>query len=701
MVFTHRKELLKQAGSSFEKFGLTPEFINAGSKPDLTNPLHVAMVETFDRRKDDLGLFLLQKTLIIIDECFIKGTLIDGVKIENLKIGDYVYSFNHFKNKIESKKILAISKKEINKELIIIKYSNELIVCTHKHPIFVVNKGYINAKDLKNGDRIIMQTLSNKNDQGRYKKLELKSFQFQKAWIYFLFIKMQIITLCKNAFRKNERKQPNVKRRNKIQNVGNIKKNWTQTKNTGWKWKGLYCGSINVIRKTWRWMVSRTYIKNRKRIFTLSLQNRYWKSYRKNSNRNKRKFSLFFNITKKRFEKKNTFRIERIQSVSVLERRNYKQYGICDETNYVYNLEVEHNNNYFANGVLVHNCHINNFTKLFEYISKETIVIGVTATPHRKGANIPSLSDFYTDLVQNVDTQKLIELGFLAKAESFGVKIRMDKLKQKGDDYDTEKYYSEHKMYAGVVENWKRLTPNKKTLLFASNVKSSKEVCQEFILNGIEAKHIDAKTPANIRTETLSWFENTENAILCNCGILVAGYNCPDIETIILYRATTSLPLFLQMVGRGSRITPTKTKFTILDFGNNIHRLGFWEDKRTWSLQKVEQRTNEKEDAGFIKICKKCGAILPPSTKICPYCGSVIKKEEKEVVAELSLLTKREMWSQDLETKALMCKNKLMNGFAVLHSLESKSDAREFIRLMGYNAGFEKTQGYRFKVFRQ
>ena len=414
MVFTHRKELLKQAGSSFEKFGLTPEFINAGSKPDLTNPLHVAMVETFDRRKDDLGLFLLQKTLIIIDEC-----------------------------------------------------------------------------------------------------------------------------------------------------------------------------------------------------------------------------------------------------------------------------------------------HINNFTKLFEYISKETIVIGVTATPHRKGATIPSLSDFYTDLVQDVDTQKLIELGFLAKAESFGVKIRMDKLKQKGEDFDTEKYYSEHKMYAGVVENWKRLTPNKKTLLFASNVNSSIQVCQEFILNGIEAKHIDAKTPAHKRSEALNWFENTQGAVLCNCGILNAGYNCPDIETIILYRATTSLPLFLQMVGRGSRVTPTKTKFTILDFGNNIHRLGFWEDKRIWSLEKETQRINEKEDAGFIKICKKCGAILPPSAKICPYCGAEIKKEPEEIIAELSRLTKREMWSQDLETKALMCKNKLMNGFAVLHSLESKSDAREFIRLMGYNAGFEKTQGYRFKVFQK
>ena len=414
MVFTHRKELLKQAGSSFEKFGLTPEFINAGSKPDLTKHLHVAMIETFDRRKDDLGLFLLQKTLIIIDEC-----------------------------------------------------------------------------------------------------------------------------------------------------------------------------------------------------------------------------------------------------------------------------------------------HINNFTKLFEYISKETIVIGVTATPHRKGADVPSLSDFYTDLVQNVDTSKLIDLGFLAKAESFGVKIRMDKLKQKGDDYDTEKYYSEHKMYAGVVENWKRLTPNKKTLLFASNVNSSIQVCQEFILNGIEAKHIDAKTPAHKRSEALNWFENTQGAVLCNCGILTAGYDCPDIETIILYRATTSLPLFMQMVGRGSRITPTKNKFTILDFGNNIHRLGFWEDRRVWSLEKEKQRTNEKEDAGFIKICKKCGAILLPSIKKCPYCGAEIKKEEQEIIAELSLLTPSQKWNADLQTKALMCKNGLMNGFAVLHNLTDIEEARLFCKLMGYSPYFEKKQGYRFKVFRK
>jgi superfamily II DNA or RNA helicase len=351
--------------------------------------------------------------------------------------------------------------------------------------------------------------------------------------------------------------------------------------------------------------------------------------------------------------------------------------------------------------IIIDEAHISSFNKIFQYISTNTIVIGATATPYRKGTDAIGLDTFYTDIVQGVDTPDLIELGFLSSADSFGVKIDLSKAKKKGDDYDTSKLYSESRLYQGVVSNWQRLTPNKKTILFASNVKSSREVCKEFNDNGIEAMHIDGETPDNEREHALSWFENTDGAVLCNCGILTAGYNCPDIEVIILYRATTSLPLFLQMVGRGSRITPTKKKFTILDFGNNIHRLGFWQDPRTWTLKKVEQRKNDKQDASFIKMCHKCGAIVAPSTKICPHCGTELKKELKEELAELEKLSPREKYNQDLKTKAIMCKNGLMNGFAVLHSLTDIEQARDFIALMGYKPGFEQINRHRFKVFQQ
>jgi len=154
-------------------------------------------------------------------------------------------------------------------------------------------------------------------------------------------------------------------------------------------------------------------------------------------------------------------------------------------------------------------------------------------------------------------------------------------VKLRGNDYDLSGVYEENRTYEGVVKNWKRHTPGTKTLLFAANVDASKRVAREFCANGIEAKHIDGNTSAAEREAALEWFASTDDAVLCNCGILTAGFDQPDIKTIILYRATTSLPLFLQMCGRGSRTAPGKTHFTILDFGNNIRRLGHWERPRT------------------------------------------------------------------------------------------------------------------------
>ena len=58
LVFTHRKELLSQSSNTFKAFELTPELITAGSEPDLTKSLHVAMIETLSRRAEQYALFI-------------------------------------------------------------------------------------------------------------------------------------------------------------------------------------------------------------------------------------------------------------------------------------------------------------------------------------------------------------------------------------------------------------------------------------------------------------------------------------------------------------------------------------------------------------------------------------------------------------------------------------------------------------------
>ncbi|MBS3739501.1 MAG: DEAD/DEAH box helicase family protein [Psychroflexus sp.] len=357
--------------------------------------------------------------------------------------------------------------------------------------------------------------------------------------------------------------------------------------------------------------------------------------------------------------------------------------------------------------IVIDEAHLNSFTKVFEKINKNTVVIGATATPYRKGKTVPELAEFYTDLVQDVDVPELLDLGYLAQPKTYGVKINLKKAKKKGDDYDVSQIYEENKMWHGVVQNWERLTKNTKTILFSANVEQSIKVCREFVWNGYDAKHIDGKTPKKEREEILNWYKTPGSKIICNCGILNAGFDQPDIETVILYRATTSLPLFLQMIGRGSRITETKKEFNILDFGNNVSRLDFWESPRVWSLRNDKKKSSKEAEAP-IKECPECMALLPTSKKECDFCGHIFEKSEEEKeneeIARLELLPKKQRLQsakgKSNKELAKMAKAKIISPFWVLHNKTNIDDAREFCKLMGYKMpGFEYMNKNRFKVF--
>jgi len=353
--------------------------------------------------------------------------------------------------------------------------------------------------------------------------------------------------------------------------------------------------------------------------------------------------------------------------------------------------------------IIIDEAHLGNFTKIFKHINNNTIVIGATATPFRKNNQEP-LINFYSEIVQDVDTIDLIKLEYLASPQTYGVEINLKGIKKIGEDYDTSNYYENNKIFEGVVKNYEKLALDKKTILFASNVESSKRVCDEFISYGYNAKHIDALTKN--RTEIFEWYKETPNAILCNCGIATTGFDQPDIEVVILYFATTSIIKMLQCIGRGSRITENKKTFKILDFGNNIQRLGFWEDNRIWSLK---SKKKEKQGVAPVKYCPNCNAILPTKTKLCEYCNFefVETKEEiqEKIYAELQLLTKKQAINMaqksDIYKKAELCKAGVVNAFWVLHQMNPAdiNEARVFIKLMGWKSGFEFYNKNRFKVF--
>jgi type I site-specific restriction endonuclease len=86
---------------------------------------------------------------------------------------------------------------------------------------------------------------------------------------------------------------------------------------------------------------------------------------------------------------------------------------------------------------------------------------------------------------------------------------------------------------------------------------------------------------------------------------LTTGFDEPTVETIILNRATRSLTLYHQMIGRGSRKLPNKDQFKLIDLGNNVRRFGLWQDYLNWQDafrfpdRFLESRLSENEDLEF------------------------------------------------------------------------------------------------------
>lgn len=350
--------------------------------------------------------------------------------------------------------------------------------------------------------------------------------------------------------------------------------------------------------------------------------------------------------------------------------------------------------------------------KLFPFLSPACFVIGATATPYRSG-NQPALDEFYTDIIQDVDTPHLVEQGFLSNADTYGVDIDLKGIKKVAGEYDPAQLaqrYEERRVYDGVIQNYNRICPNTKALAFCSNIPSAVSLTTQLANAGLPARCLDSTMSDEDRRDKLAWLRSTPNAILVSVGILTTGFDEPTIETIILYRATTSLPLFLQMVGRGSRVTETKRRFTILDFGNNVKTHNYWEAERVWSLEK---KPNKKQDVAPVKTCPRCQALVPVGATVCKYCNHSFKRgsEEKYALefAHLVLLPKPKMLrtanGMTLAQKARLCKTKGIDGKPlikwawVLHNLTDIGEAREFIKLMGFKRGWEFHNKSRYKVF--
>lgn len=208
--------------------------------------------------------------------------------------------------------------------------------------------------------------------------------------------------------------------------------------------------------------------------------------------------------------------------------------------------------------------------------SKDLLLVGCTATPFRNDSN--GLGEVFEKVVYHKSIKDLIELGFLCKP--VGVKIKTDldlsKVVSQDGDFVTSSLASvmnNPEINEVVVNAFTEQAIERKTVCFATTISHAQNLSEAFKNRGVTSEAIHGGMTFEERYGLLESFRNGEIQVLTNCQILTEGWDCPEVDCVLIAKPTQSKGLFIQMAGRGLRLYPNKKDCLILDFGSKTHSL--------------------------------------------------------------------------------------------------------------------------------
>ena len=347
--------------------------------------------------------------------------------------------------------------------------------------------------------------------------------------------------------------------------------------------------------------------------------------------------------------------------------------------------------------IIIDEVHIGNFRKVLE--TYEGYVIGATATPVTTNKLYP-IHQLLNDIVIPVSIGKLIDLGRLSNPRTFArVPDKFKELKKVGGDYSEKsqnEVFNNRQVFNGLITDYKERLFNKKGIVFCCSISHAEAVYKSLIDEGVNAYLVHSKMKE--RDTPVSNFKASTNGVMVNCGILTTGFDEPTIEFVMINRATTSLALWLQMIGRASRtIDGIKDTFEIFDYGMNVHNLGFWQEERDWN--KIFFNVKKKKSEGFapIKICPKCNAVNVSRAIKCEVCDhefeEQIKKEIETKLIEMAYQKTNGKYLYDLSLPEFMLvaeKRKYKQQFVerVIYHVHGLPTLHEFWNAKNYKEGY-------------
>lgn len=269
----------------------------------------------------------------------------------------------------------------------------------------------------------------------------------------------------------------------------------------------------------------------------------------------------------------------------------------------------------------------------------DAFFLPVTATPHVK----EGLRHIAEEIVYPITINDLIDQGYLAAPKYFApnaVDLSSVKIDRTTGDYKVNELADammKNVIVGDIVKHYNKHVAGGAAVLFACSVPHSIMLRDQLRAAGIPAEHVEANTSADERERVLADLEAGICKVVCNVGILCTGVDMPYLRAVILVRPTKSYNLFIQQIGRGTRIFEDKKSFIVLDHANNIAEHGFIENEKLCDLDGVGKVRGEPKPIR----CERCFYVFearqPDGTRntVCPDCGfdNAPKSVERDIAA--------------------------------------------------------------------
>jgi DNA repair protein RadD len=568
---------------------------------------------------------------VVIDECFTAETLIattEGNKrIADIRVGDAVY------HAAGIGVVQAISEREVN-SICTVRLSNGTeIRTTDNHPFFT-NAGWKCAKDLARGDGLVrlqdMPALwrdfsSLEQDQGKRNRICASDTAVQQSQV-----------LLDLLFQ--ESGERHVGEWSQREDGSNAAGDWAQAVSKWWKRPWNDRPSSGCSFDAFNWLDSRVSNQDGRSKECANipnlLQGGHWESEQENCHRTGRELTQ--RETKTAGSEEGC-----VPAHTWVESVTHQELSGSEP---VFNLQVGGHPSYFADGVLVHNCHLVNpdgreagrYRKFLSDLGKycQFRVVGWTATPFRGNGIWLTEGDepLFHGVASRVTVQELLSEGHLAPlirpVDAINTRIDTAGIGTSSGDFNLDELSDRVENYLELAaeEACKLAADRKKWIAFTPTVLNANHLSDLLNARGIVSAVVCGDTPKADRERLIAEFRTGRIRCLVTVLALATGFDVPDVDCIIWLRPTQSPVLYVQGAGRGLRPAHGKDNCLWLDFSDTTERMGPVDTIKG----RNRPRKKDKEQGAPKRTCPECGEQCAAALTMCPTCGFEFPLPEKE-----------------------------------------------------------------------